>query len=243
MRLGEVLAVRPVPLEEVRHRVEPEPVDAEVEPEAQHLEHRLLHLRVVEVEVGLVVEEAVPEVLAAQRVERPVGGLAVDEDDARLGVALVRLRPDVPLALRVGPIRPRFHEPWMVGGGVVHHEIRDHAHAALVRLLDELAEVVHRPVVGVEREEVRDVVAAVAQRRLVHRQQPEAVDAEPLEIVELVDQAAEVTRAVVVAVEEPADVDLVEDGPLEPERIPFEPLLGHQDPILSRWLWPGPSLT
>jgi hypothetical protein len=38
-------------------------------------------------------------------------------------------------------------------------------------------------------------------------------------------------------------VDLVEDGPLEPQRIPFEPLLGHQPPILSTWLWPGPSLT
>ena len=135
----------------------------------------------------------------------------------------------------------------MVGGGVVHDEVGDHAHAALVRLLDELAEVVHRPVVGVEGEEVRDVVAAVAQRRLVHRQQPEAVDAEPLEVVELVDQAAEVARAVVVPVEEPADVDLVEDGPLEPQRIPLEPLLRHgcsghvrcQAPDVSRWTWPA----
>ena len=115
----------------------------------------------------------------------------------------------------------------MVGGGVVHHEVGDHAHPALVRLLDELAEVLDRPVVRVEREEVRDVVAAVAQRRLVHRQQPEAVDAEPLEVVELVDQAAEVAGAVVVAVEEATDVDLVEDGPLEPQRISLEPLLRH----------------
>src|SRR5439155_25985146 len=96
-----------------------------------------------------------------------------------------------------------------------------------VRLLDELAEVLDRAVVRVEREEVRDVVAAVAEGRLVHRQQPETVDAKPLEVVELVDQAAEVARAVVIAVEEPADVDLVEHGPLEPERIALEPLLRH----------------
>ncbi len=131
----------------------------------------------------------------------------------------------------------------MVGRRVVHDEVGDHAHPALVRLLDELAEVVDRPVVGMDREEVRDVVAAVAERRLVHRQQPEAVDAEPLEVVELVDQAAEVARAVVVPVEEAADVDLVEDGALEPERIALEPLLGHQPPILRTWLWPGPSWT
>src|SRR6516165_1997996 len=112
-----------------------------------------------------------------------------------------------------------------------------------MRLLDELAEVVDRPVIRVEGEEVRDVVTAVAQRRLVHRQEPEAVDAEPFQVVELVDQSPEVARAVVVAVEESADVDLVEDGPLEPEGVTFEPLLRHQEPILSRWLWPGPSLT
>ena len=107
----------------------------------------------------------------------------------------------------------------MVGGGVVHDEVGDDADAALVRLLDEALEVVDRAVVGVDREEVGDVVAAVAERRLVHRQQPDAVDAEPLEVVELLDQPAEVAGAVVVPVEEPADVDLVEDRGLEPERV------------------------
>ena len=65
VRLGQVLAVRPVALVEVRHRVEPEAVEPEIEPEAQHVEHLLLHFRVVVVQVGLVREEAVPEVLAA----------------------------------------------------------------------------------------------------------------------------------------------------------------------------------
>src|SRR5262249_3865634 len=56
---------------------------------------------------------------------------------------------------------------------------------------------------------------------------------------ELVDQAAKVAAAVVVAVEEPADVDLVEDRPLEPERVPLEPLLRH-----GAWprTGPGPGL-
>ena len=77
--------------------------------------------------------------------------------------------------------------------------------------LDEVADVVDRAVVGVDREEVRDVVAAVAQRRLVERQQPDAVDAQPLQVVELLGQPAEVAGAVAVGVEEAADVDLVED--------------------------------
>ena len=62
MRLGQVLAVGALALEQVGHGVEPEAVEPEVEPEAQDLEHRLLDLGVVEVEVGLVAEEAVPVV-------------------------------------------------------------------------------------------------------------------------------------------------------------------------------------
>src|SRR5262249_16748974 len=109
-------------------------------------------------------------------------------------------------------------------------------HPALVRLLDELAKVLDRAVVRMDGEEVRDVVAAVAERGLVHRQQPQTVDAEPLEIVELLDQDAEVARAVVVPVEEATDVDLVENGPFEPQGVPLEPLFRHQPPILKTWL-------
>ena len=63
---------------------------------------------------------------------------------------------------------------------------------------------------------VADVVAAVAQRRGEERRQPEAVDAEPLQVVELVGQAAQVAGAVAVGVGEAADQHLVEDGALEP---------------------------
>ena len=94
----------------------------------------------------------------------------------------------------------------------------------LVRLVDEAAEVVHDAVVGVDAEEVGDVVAAVAQRRGVHRQEPDAVDPEPLEVLELLGQPAQVAGAVAVAVEEAADVDLVEDRALEPQRIGLEPV-------------------
>jgi hypothetical protein len=88
------------------------------------------------------------------------------------------------------------------------------------------ADVVHRPVVGMHAVEVGDVVAAVAQRRGVHRQQPDDVDAEPLQVVELLRQPAEVAVAVAGAVVEPAQVDLVEDRGLEPQRVRLEPLAG-----------------
>ena len=204
VRLGQVLAVGALALVEVGHGVEPEAVHAEVEPEAQDLEHRLLDLGVVEVEVRLVGEEAVPEVGARLVVPGPVRGLGVGEDDPRVLVAVHGVRPDVPVALGVSGARARLLEPRVVARGVVHDQVGDHADAALVGGLDEVAHVVDRAVVGLDREEVRDVVAAVAQRRRVERQQPDAVHAEPLQVVELLDQPAEVARAVAVGVEERA---------------------------------------
>ena len=226
MGLRQVLAVGAVALVEVGHGVEAEAVHAEVQPEAQRLEHRLLDLGVVEVEVRLVGEEAVPEVGAGLLVPGPVGRLGVGEDDPRLLVAVHGVRPHVPVALgRVGR-GAGLLEPRVVGGGVVHHEVGDHADAALVGGLDEVAHVVDGPVVGLDREVVRDVVAAVAQRGPVEGQQPDAVDAQPLQVVELLGQPAEVAGAVAVGVEERAGVDLVEDRRLEPQRRGLEPVSG-----------------
>ena len=107
---------------------------------------------------------------------------------------------------------------------MVHDEVGDHADPALVGGLDEVADVVDGPVVGLDLEEVRDVVAAVAQRRLEERQQPDAVHAQPLQVVELLGQPAEVAGAVAVGVEERPRVDLVEDRGLEPQRLGLEPV-------------------
>jgi hypothetical protein len=69
--------------------------------------------------------------------------------------------------------------------GVVHHEVGDDPYAARVRLRDQLAEVLDRAELGQHRGVVGDVVPAVAQRRGVERREPQAVDAEPVQVVEL----------------------------------------------------------
>ena len=65
-------------------------------------------------------------------------------------------------------------------------------------------------------EVVGDVVAVVAQGRREERQQPDAGDAQILQVVELLDQALEIADAVVVAVVERLDVQLVDDGVFVP---------------------------
>jgi hypothetical protein len=118
---------------------------------------------VLEVEVGLVGEEPVPEELPAHRVERPVGRLGVDEDDPRAGIP-VGVGPHVEVAVGAGRVGATGLEPRVRVARVVHDEVGDDPYAARMRLGDELAEVLHGAELGQHRTIVGDVVAAVAQR-------------------------------------------------------------------------------
>ena len=120
VRLGQVLAVGAFALEEIRHGVQPHAVDAHVEPEIDQRKDRLPDGRVVEVQVGLVGIEAVPEVGLGDVVLGPVRRLEVLEDDPRVAVLLGRVAPDVEVAL--GAARRRAAgplEPGMLVGRVV----------------------------------------------------------------------------------------------------------------------------
>ena len=183
---GHVLAAGAVALDQVGNGVEAEAVDAHVQPEAHGVEHFFHDARVVEVQVGLVGEEAVPVVLLRDLVPGPVGLLGVGEDDADAFVELVGIAPDVHVALgRALGGAARSLEPRMLVGGVVDDQLDHHLHAALVGGVEELLEVVDGAVGRVDVDVVGDVVAVVAQRRGEERQQPEAGDAEVLQVVQL----------------------------------------------------------
>ncbi len=216
---GQVLAVGALLGVEVGHGVQPVAVHPEVQPELERGQHLLLHGRVLVVQVRLVGEEAVPEVLAADRVVGPVGGLGVDEDDAGVGVTGVVVGPDVVVAVGAVGVLAGLLEPRVLVAGVVHDEVDDHAHAALVGGVHELDEVGQVAELRQDGGVVGDVVAAVAQGRLEEGRQPQAVHAQPLQVVQLGGQAREVADAVAVGVLEGTDEHLVEDGSLEPVRV------------------------
>ncbi len=218
--LGQVLVVGAVALDQIRHRVEPQPVDAHVEPEAQDAHDVGENAGVVVVEVGLVRIEPVPEIGLGDRVPGPVRGLGVEKDDARAGIFLVGVAPHIIIAPHgAGFGRARPLEPGVLVGGVVDHELGDDADATGVRRRHEAAEVAHGAVGGIDRGVVGDVVAVVAQRRGVERQQPDGGDAELVQIIELLHQAGEIPDPVIVGIEERLDVQLVDDGVLVPEPV------------------------
>jgi hypothetical protein len=102
--LGQVLVVGAFALDQIGNGVEPQPVDARVEPEAHDPENFLQDARIVEIEVGLVRIEPVPE-------KAPATGSHVQLDFSvsrkmmRVSVFLVGVGPDVEVARRAIPGR------------------------------------------------------------------------------------------------------------------------------------------
>ena len=220
MRLGQVLVVGPLTHAQVRDRIQPHRVDAEVEPELHHVDDRVDDRGVVVIQIRLVREEPVPVVLPGDRVVGPVRLLGVGEDDPRLGKLLVVVVPDVERALgRFFRRAARALEPRVLIRGVVDDQLDEDLEVPIVRGADECLEVVERAVAGMDAAIVGDVVAVVFERRGEKGQQPDARDAERLHVIELLREALEVADAVVVAVEEGLDVDLIDDRVFVPERV------------------------
>src|SRR5262245_32791424 len=164
-------------------------------------------------------EEPVPVELARLLVPGPVRPLGVEKNYPRAGVFQVRLAPDVPVALRRIDRTARFAEPGVLVRSVVEHQVDDHPHAARVRRVEEILEIVERAVFREDRIVIRDVVAAVAQRRSVYRQQPQAVDSQPLQVIELFGQPAKIADPVGVRIVKAPDVEFIKDRVLVPEMI------------------------
>ena len=222
VRLRQVLAIRALALEQVRHRVEPQAVDAHLQPEFERREHRLADFRIVEVEIRLVVVKAVPEISAGDRIPAPVRRLEILEDDPRFLVLFRRIAPHVPIAPpRAGRGTAGTLKPLVLVGRVIHHQLGDDAQFAAMRFVEKRAEVIQRAVLRIDVGVVGDVVAVVLQRRGKKRQQPDRRDAQVLDVIEPLGEAAKIADAVAVAVAERAHMKLVDDGILVPQALSF----------------------
>ena len=143
-----------------------------------------------DVEVGLVLVEAVQVVLARSS-RRSSQTLVSWSGKTTSGACSLRrlVAPDVPVAVRRGLARPGRAEPRVLVGGVVDDEVDDHPHAAVAGGADQLDEVAVRAEPRVDAVEVGDVVAVVAVGRRVERHQPQAGDAELGEVVDALREA------------------------------------------------------
>ena len=199
-------------LGELLDDVDAKAVDTAVQPEAHHVVHRGLDVGVVPVEVGLLGEERVQVPLLRRLVVRP---RATHRLERRAPV--VRLvAPHVPVALRVVARGPRLDEPRVLVGAVVGDEVDDDLDVARVRALEQHVEVAQGPEERIDVAIVRYVVAEVGHRRAVERRQPHGLDAQRLEVIEVLGDPAQVADAVAIRVRERAWIDLVDRAALPP---------------------------
>ena len=80
-------------------------------------------------------------------------------------------------------------------------------------------EILQRSVVRIDVVIIGDVVAVIAQRRRIKRQEPDRGDAELLQIIELFHQTAKIADPIAGAVVKSLHVQLVDDRVFVPERI------------------------
>src|SRR5262245_24334570 len=107
----------------------------------------------------------------------------------------------------------------MIVGSVIEHQVGNYSHALRMRRGEEFLEVIERPVFRQDRTIIRNIVTTVAQRRGVHRQHPQAINSQPLQIVDLLSQPAKIADPVVVRVVITPDKNFIKDRVFVPEKV------------------------
>ena len=203
---GLVVPVAGVVFDQVRHGVEPKAVEPAVEPEAQAVLVVGHGRRMAQVEVGHVSPEGA-QVAAGGR-GKP-GVLAPDVPAFGFGIA-----PFVPGAERAFRFTQRLRKEGVTVGAVVDHIVHDDADAAGMGLAQQLVKVGQCAVGGLDVAVVGGGVAVVAVGAAGDRHQPEAADAQLLQRVQRLREAAQVADAIAVAVLPAAHKDFHEGAVL-----------------------------
>ncbi len=199
-------------LDQTVGHIDPEAVDAQVQPEAQDRAELVLDGGVVPVEVGLFGGEEVEVPLA---VGDPGPGGAAEEGLPVVGRLLTVLAPALAEVEALAQYRTRAlgecaAEPFVLIGAVVGDEVDDDPQVQPVRLADDGLGVVQGAEHRVDGPVVGDVVPGVGLRRGVEGAEPDGVHAQVAQVRQPAADACQVPHAVAVAVGEAARIDLVD---------------------------------
>jgi len=102
---------------------------------------------------------------------------------------------------------------------MVDDEFDYHLKVSIVRSVEERFEISDGSVTRVNIHVVRDVITVITERRRKERQQPDTGDTQILEIVQFLNKALEVSDPITIAVGERLDVEFIDNGIFEPQRI------------------------
>ena len=102
---------------------------------------------------------------------------------------------------------------------VVHHQVNQHAHAALPAAVSELHEVANRPIPRIDPVVIADVVAVILPRRRLERHQPHRRHPHALQVVQAANQPLKVADTVAVCIHIGSNRQAVDNSVLVPKVI------------------------
>ena len=190
--------------------INPEAVDAFVEPEPHQVVDLPAYLGIFPVQVRLLYREIVQVVGVGRRIELPGFTVDVKEAPAVGRLSLFRRPPVVIIPVGIVAGAARLPEPLVLVAAVVDYQVHDQLDPPLMHPGQHLLEVRYGAELGHDVAVVADVVAIVVVGRLVDRVQPDHIHAQALDIIQLLDDPPQIADAVAIAVPETARVDLVD---------------------------------
>ena len=197
-------------------RVHAKAVDAAIKPEAQHVQQGCLHRRVVHVELRLLLQEIVHVILAAPRVPGP-GRAAEDRlPVARRAAVGLGIGPDIPGGLVGVGARAAVDEPGVLVRTVREDLVDQHLEAESVRARDQRVEILERAEDRIDPAIIGHVIAEILHRRREEGREPDRIDAEIRDMVELRGNPRQIADAIAVRIGKAARIDLIDACALPP---------------------------
>ena len=170
VRFGLDLVIRSVVaelriLEEIIDRVEPETIDAAIQPEPQHAFHVINHRRIAVIEIRLLRQKAVHVILLAPRVPGERRAAKHRQPIARRRAIGARVDPDIPVGFGIAAVAAGLSEKRMFVGRMVQHLINDHLQPQAMRPCHQRVKIGQGAKDRIDIGIVRHVIAHVQHRR------------------------------------------------------------------------------
>src|SRR5258707_4527134 len=132
----------------------------------------------------------------------------------RLGIC-----PDIPTCLRIVSTLAALLKPGMFVGGVRQDQINNDLDTAFMGAGDQDAEVCVRPKDRINGPIICDVASEIAHRRFVKRRDPDGINTECLDVIEVSIDTSDIPGSIAVSVKEASRIDLIDNCSSPPFRL------------------------
>lgn len=112
-------------------------------------------------------------------------------------------------------------EPFMLVTGMVHHQVHEQFHAALMASLDQILDICDRAIFGGDGLVVGNIISHVDLGRFVRGAEPDDIYTQLLDVIQLGDDSRDIADTVIVGVFERSGPDLVNRCFLPPGSVDF----------------------